>query len=105
MNEELSYGLQSLFMLFVLFSLSLLIMSLKIGWIGYIVSSFILGMFYLRMRFFAHDMIHGQIVRGNLAKWVVYPIVSLGQGLSANWWRRKHGAHHHYPNAYFNQAL
>lgn len=100
MNEELSYGLKSLFMLLVLFIFSLFIMNLKLGFIGFILSSFILGMFYLRMGFFAHDMIHGQIVRGNLAKWVVYPIVSLGQGLSANWWRKKHGAHHHYPNAY-----
>ncbi len=68
---------------------------------AFFISTLLLGLFYLRMAFFAHDLIHGQLIRGGKAgKFLMYAMVSFSQGLSAIWWRKKHGTHHHYPNAY-----
>lgn len=67
-----------------------------------IFSAILMGLFYLRMGFFAHDLLHGQIIRISSVKSKIINdlIVSFGQGLSSSWWRKKHGAHHMYPNAY-----
>lgn len=66
-------------------------------------SSGFLALFYLRSSFYAHDLLHGQLVSSKApkkAKYTALFMVSLVQGLSATWWRQKHGLHHYAPNAY-----
>lgn len=84
--------------------LLLFFLAFMILWFGEnYVSVFVLGLLfafnYGQLAFLAHDAAHGQILRNR--KWrtaLGTVLLNFFLGVSAEWWRDKHGQHHLHPN-------
>lgn len=70
------------------------------SWWACAASAAFLGLFYALCAYVSHDVAHGQATRSRSAMERAFLALSLAQGLSLQWWRRKHSQHHAHTNAY-----
>lgn len=60
----------------------------------------LLGLYYPQSAWLGHDLGHGQIFANRRLNALAMGFMAWTQGLSAKWWREKHGKHHAHPNSY-----
>lgn len=70
------------------------------GWILLSIGSFLLGLFYCLCAYISHDVAHGQATRDRQSLDWLFSGLSLAQGLSLTWWKRKHSIHHANTNVF-----
>ena len=85
--------------LVLLFSGSLWLLSLG-TWPAAVAGIFLLALYYPQSAWLGHDVAHGQIFESKRTSEALFPLMAWQQGLSALWWKEKHGKHHAHPNAY-----
>ena len=69
-------------------------------WMGGLVGSVCLALYYCLCAYIAHDVAHGQTSRSKKMIELSFLALSLAQGLSLQWWRRKHSIHHAHTNVF-----
>lgn len=60
----------------------------------------LLSLYYPQSAWLGHDLGHGQVFADRRLNTVAMALMAWTQGLSAKWWKEKHGKHHAHPNAY-----
>jgi fatty acid desaturase len=60
----------------------------------------LLALYYQQSAWLGHDIEHGQLISNKKTRTFAAGLMSWSQGLSASWWKDKHGKHHATPNAY-----
>jgi fatty acid desaturase len=59
-----------------------------------------LSLYYPQSAWLGHDLGHGQVFADKRINASAMALMAWTQGLSAKWWKEKHGKHHAHPNAY-----
>jgi fatty acid desaturase len=60
----------------------------------------LLALYYPQAAWLGHDLGHGQVFTDKRINSLASLLMAWTQGLSAKWWKDKHGKHHANPNAY-----
>jgi len=60
----------------------------------------LLSLYYPQSAWLGHDLGHGQVFADKRINSLAMALMAWTQGLSAKWWKDKHGKHHAHPNAY-----
>ena len=60
----------------------------------------LLALYYPQAAWLGHDLGHGQVFSDRRSNTIALALMAWTQGLSAKWWKEKHGKHHAHPNSY-----
>ena len=88
-----------IFLVAVIFCLAFALLSLG-TFAAMLASSVVLAVFNCQIIWFTHDFVHGQVIHNRSLRHRFYPVLALLQGLSLNWWERRHNQHHAHPNSF-----
>jgi fatty acid desaturase len=65
-----------------------------------VLGAMLLSVYYPQSAWLGHDLGHGQVFSNRRINTLALALMAWTQGLSAKWWKEKHGKHHAHPNAY-----
>lgn len=82
-----------------LMSLLLVVPRMLPSWVPFMISAFILGIFWQQLAFLGHDAGHNQVTGANVTDYRYSWLVTATFGVSGAWWRRSHNVHHVHTNS------